>query len=68
MQFDNLLGEPLEKAKKYISDNNLSADFLETKDRFNTYDIKRVIRVIRHGEKLEILYTGFPQIGNNNEN
>ncbi len=60
MQFDNLIGESLDNAKEYVKSNNLEAEFIETKDRFNTYNNKRVIRVRERNNKLEILYTGFP--------
>ena len=60
MQFDNLIGESLDKAKEYVKVNNLEAEFTETRDRFNTYGIKRIIRVREQNNKLEILYTGFP--------
>ena len=67
MQYNNLIGESLENAERYISENNIKAVFIETKDRFNEYENKRIIRIkqLDDGESLEILYTGFPDIKEN---
>lgn len=62
MQYSNLIGESLESAKDYIDKHNIKAVFTETKDRFNEYENKRIIRIkqVYDGEKLEFLYAGFP--------
>jgi len=62
LQYKNLIGESLENAKIFVNENKIDALFVETKDRYNDYDNKRIIRVkqISNSNKLELLYTGFP--------
>lgn len=62
MQYRELIGESLESAEEYISKNQIMAVFIETKDRYNDYKNKRIIRIkpAKDGKSLELLYTGFP--------
>lgn len=60
MQYNFLIGQSLDAAKQYINDNNISAEFIETKDRYNDYVNKRIIRVKQIDNALELIYTGFP--------
>ncbi|MBN2880087.1 MAG: hypothetical protein JXN65_10725 [Clostridia bacterium] len=60
-QFDNLIGESPEAAREYLEQCNIDAVFAETKDRYNQYEIKRVISVKQtKGNSLEIIFSGFP--------
>jgi len=60
-QFDNLIGESPEAAREYLEQRNIDAVFTETKDKYNQYEIKRVIRVKQiEGNSLEIIFSGFP--------
>ena len=62
MLYNNLVGASLEDAKEYLDKNNVKAVFIETKDRYNEYENKRIIRIkqLNDGESLEVVYTGFP--------
>lgn len=63
MQYSHLIGEKLDKAKQSIKDLPIKPIYVETKDRYNVYDNKRVIRIkevcIDGENQLEILYAGF---------
>jgi hypothetical protein len=58
--YNFLLGQSLHDAKEYVSRNNIYAEFIETKDRYNEYENKRIIRVKQIDKGLELIYTGFP--------
>ena len=60
MQYSNLIGESLDNARKYLNNSNINVLFIETKDRFNEFTDKRIIRIMQTEDKLELLYTGFP--------
>ncbi|MEX1376361.1 MAG: hypothetical protein AB1Z23_02695 [Eubacteriales bacterium] len=62
MQYSNLIGCTLQYAKNFAEENNIKALFIETKDRYNDYENKRIIRVkkIDGDETIEFLYAGFP--------
>ena len=60
MQYNFLLGQSLAAAKAYILEHNIDAVFTETKDRYNDYGNKRIIRVKQMDKRLELVYTGFP--------
>ena len=60
MLFNHLLGQKLDDVKRYVVKHNIDAEFIETKDRYNEYKNKRIIRVKKINDKLELIYTGFP--------
>ena len=61
MQFSYLIGQSLEAAKEFAEKNGKKAVFIETKDRYNDYENKRIIRVAEiDDETIEFLYAGFP--------
>jgi len=60
-QFDNLIGESPEAAREYLERHNIDAVFTETKDRYNQYEVKRIISIKQTKENtLEIVFSGFP--------
>jgi len=60
-QFDNLIGESPEAAREYLEQHNIDAVFTETKDRYNQYEVKRIISIKQTKENtLEIVFSGFP--------
>ena len=61
MQYSFLIGESLNIAKEYADKHKIKVVFIETKDRYNDYENKRIIRIKQLGNnELEIIYTGFP--------
>jgi len=60
LQYNFLLGQSLDAAKEYVIKHNIDAVFMETKDRYNDYENKRIIRVKQMDKRLELVYTGFP--------
>ena len=60
MLYNHLLGQSLKYAQEYVNKNNIEAYFVETKDRYNDYENKRIIRVKQLDKRLEFIYTGFP--------
>lgn len=60
MQYNFLIGQSLDDAKQYLVKQNIDAEFIETKDRYNEYENKRIIRVKQIDNRLELVFTGFP--------
>jgi len=61
LQYSNLIGQPIEAAREFAIQKGKKAVFIETKDRYNDYENKRIIRVkVIDEQTMEFLYAGFP--------